>query len=175
MAFALRSTATPVAARPVARAARPAGRPVARAVAVRAGIRAYPDPDFVAETLEAFPDKMIADVEEARVSGCVRGREGGGVGKTVELICSARVFFFFARAAGQQRASERDADANGSCVRVCGGRSHIPPASPTVPRARPGSGPSRARRLAPPISCRHALREGEQKKRAARVGDSAEG
>lgn len=69
MSFALRSSARPVvAARPAVRAARPAAARSLRTVAVRAGIRAYPDPDFVAETLEAFPDKMIADVEEARVS-----------------------------------------------------------------------------------------------------------
>lgn len=80
MSFALRSTARPVVvARPAVRAARPAGRAV-RAVAVRA-IAAYPDPDFVAETLEAFPDKMIANVEEARVSGQRNGGGGAGGGK----------------------------------------------------------------------------------------------
>lgn len=36
-------------------------------VAPRAFVREYPDPDFIAEVLESFPDKMIANAEEARV------------------------------------------------------------------------------------------------------------
>ena len=50
-------------------------------------IREYPDPGFIAETLEAFPDKAIANAEEARVRllladeqngpGCSVGEVGG--------------------------------------------------------------------------------------------------
>jgi len=42
-------------------------RRAASRMAVRAMIREYPDPEFIAETKEAFPDKAIANAEEARV------------------------------------------------------------------------------------------------------------
>jgi hypothetical protein len=32
--------------------------------------REWPDPEFIAVTLENFPEKGVADVEEARV-GCI--------------------------------------------------------------------------------------------------------
>jgi hypothetical protein len=37
-------------------------------------VREWPDPDFIAETKAAFPDKGIANAEEARVSRgpCIR-------------------------------------------------------------------------------------------------------
>ena len=38
------------------------------AVTVRAMVPVWTDPEFTAETLAAFPDQMIATVEEARVS-----------------------------------------------------------------------------------------------------------
>lgn len=38
------------------------------AVAARAYLAEYPDPEFIEATKEAFPDKGIANVEEARVS-----------------------------------------------------------------------------------------------------------
>lgn len=37
---------------------------------VRAMIREWPDPDFIAEVKSEFPEKMVASVEEARV-GCL--------------------------------------------------------------------------------------------------------
>lgn len=49
--------------------AAPSLRSVRRAVpvAARAMLREYPDPDFIAETKTAFPDKGIATPDEARV------------------------------------------------------------------------------------------------------------
>lgn len=49
---------------------RAALRPAVRRtqIACRAMIREWPDQEFVAVTLESFPDKGVADVEEARVS-----------------------------------------------------------------------------------------------------------
>lgn len=37
------------------------------ALQARAQMRAYPDPDYIAEVLESFPDKQIANVEEGRI------------------------------------------------------------------------------------------------------------
>ncbi|PSC69936.1 gonidia-specific protein [Micractinium conductrix] len=47
-------------------ALRPAARQQLRAVTVRAMVPVWTDPEFTAETLAAFPDQMIATVEEAR-------------------------------------------------------------------------------------------------------------
>ena len=65
MAFALSSRVA--AARPAARVAPRPAAPRRAPVAARAGLRMYPEPEFVEETLSAFPEKMIADAEEARV------------------------------------------------------------------------------------------------------------
>lgn len=40
-------------------------------VATKAYLREYPEPEFIAEVKEAFPEKPIANVEEARVRNCV--------------------------------------------------------------------------------------------------------
>ena len=39
----------------------------AAVLSARAMVREYPDPDYIAEVLEAFPDKAIANAEEARI------------------------------------------------------------------------------------------------------------
>lgn len=70
MAASTRSAFTSGLRAPLANARRAAVRPARRqqCVSVRAMIREYPDPDFIAETLAEFPDKGVANVEEARVS-----------------------------------------------------------------------------------------------------------
>jgi len=73
MAFALAtgvgSARAPAPARAPRAAARATPRPAPRGAALvpAAGLRMYPEPDFVEETLASFPEKMIADAEEARV------------------------------------------------------------------------------------------------------------
>lgn len=72
----LRAPAPFRAVKPASRSAfAPVRMPVAtaRQVAVFAKVNQWPDPEFIKETLEAFPDKGIATVEEARVGsgGCV--------------------------------------------------------------------------------------------------------
>jgi hypothetical protein len=47
---------------------RRAGRSASSAVVVRAYVRQYPIPEFVAEVKAAFPDQGIANPDEARVS-----------------------------------------------------------------------------------------------------------
>ena len=54
---------------------RRAGRSESSAVVVRAYIRQYPIPEFVAEVKAAFPDKGIANPDEARVSIALNGME----------------------------------------------------------------------------------------------------
>lgn len=39
-------------------------------VATKAYLREYPEPEFIAEVKEAFPEQPIANVEEARVCDC---------------------------------------------------------------------------------------------------------
>jgi hypothetical protein len=135
MAFALRSTARPAVADRPARAPA-AGR--GAALVVRAGIRAYPDPDFVAETLEAFPEKMIANVEEARVSA----GEGVRTGVWCAGAHSGRGFFSFGlrkppppraeNAAARRRWPSR----RGACFSPRAGGASCPfPGPPRTPRA----------------------------------------
>ncbi len=77
--MALRSTAPRAALRrPTAGARLAAPARLTRAVnrssrlSVCAMVREWPDREFIAETLAAFPDAGVANVEQARVSGEAR-------------------------------------------------------------------------------------------------------
>jgi rhodanese-related sulfurtransferase len=63
----MRASRSAFAGAPFRPAARPSARRFAAPFAVHAMARAYPDPDYIAEVLESFPDKMIANPEEARI------------------------------------------------------------------------------------------------------------
>lgn len=60
--------------------------------AIRAeGVREWPDPDYIAEVLEAFPDKMIANVEEARILFTEGGYKYLDVRPDIELDAVGKV------------------------------------------------------------------------------------
>ena len=44
---------------------------VSRMSVTKAYLREYPEPEFIAEVKEAFPEKPIANIEEARVRNVV--------------------------------------------------------------------------------------------------------
>lgn len=60
------------------------------ALAARA-VREYPDPDFIAEVLEAFPDKAIANAEEARILFTEGGYKYLDVRPELELDATGKV------------------------------------------------------------------------------------
>jgi rhodanese-related sulfurtransferase len=58
---------------------------------IRAMIREYPDPDYIAEVLEAFPDKAIANAEEARILFTEGGYKYLDVRPELELDATGKV------------------------------------------------------------------------------------
>lgn len=53
----------------------------------KAYLREYPEPEFIAEVREAFPEKPIANVEEARVCICIRSVLPNVALVVVEISC----------------------------------------------------------------------------------------
>lgn len=63
----------------------------AAALSARAMVREFPDPDYIAEVLEAFPDKAIANAEEARILFTEGGYKYLDVRPEIELDATGKV------------------------------------------------------------------------------------